>query len=457
MLPRESQISITDWSMQVPKRKPKLLKEVRSDSKPLPLPKKFVSFSVNDSRTIETAYQKLVEEEEDGETVQSNEVESPAASAGATSRRESRSINKTGQPEQRGGRVKVPVNEDYLFEVDIERRELAPVYWLGPIYEVRRGSWFYQEGSVLRPCEENLATQLEEGYLKVKPFRYPKFSEKSASRPASQKPGDEAKPLAVPLSRSATDSNDITPKTSVDNLRAEIQPALEDVASAAKEAAPYVPHEPQTHRLFGTYMNSVATYQDEIVAWLSSDGIMSRVSSTVYQRFAGGGYLGGVKLVRGYVGPDKANKATEAKPECPNISSISVTGKSSNPGLQLDERQQRLLKRRSAPPGTGLLLEPSESKLAENTLSESKSQEDALKRHISSMVIDAMDPERTEEAMRRRDENEIQHDYSDREGDDQSRRIDHLILVTHGIGQRLGMRYRSLKNNLPEFFDLFRM
>jgi hypothetical protein len=29
-------------------------------------------------------------------------------------------------------------------------------------YLVRRGTWFFQEGSVLRPCEENLAAQLEE-------------------------------------------------------------------------------------------------------------------------------------------------------------------------------------------------------------------------------------------------------------------------------------------------------
>jgi len=36
-------------------------------------------------------------------------------------------------------KVKVPVHEDFLFEVDIEKRELSPVYWLGPTYEVRRG------------------------------------------------------------------------------------------------------------------------------------------------------------------------------------------------------------------------------------------------------------------------------------------------------------------------------
>jgi hypothetical protein len=40
--------------------------------------------------------------------------------------------------------VKVPVNEDYLFDVDVERRELSPAYWLGPVYDVRRGTWFNQ-------------------------------------------------------------------------------------------------------------------------------------------------------------------------------------------------------------------------------------------------------------------------------------------------------------------------
>ena len=36
-----------------------------------------------------------------------------------------------GNPDQ----AKVPVNEDFLFDVDILERELAPVYWLGPVYE----------------------------------------------------------------------------------------------------------------------------------------------------------------------------------------------------------------------------------------------------------------------------------------------------------------------------------
>ncbi|CAG8795335.1 11254_t:CDS:2, partial [Gigaspora rosea] len=34
-------------------------------------------------------------------------------------------------------RTKVQCNEDYLFEVDIDKHEIHPVYWSGPIYEVR--------------------------------------------------------------------------------------------------------------------------------------------------------------------------------------------------------------------------------------------------------------------------------------------------------------------------------
>lgn len=45
--------------------------------------------------------------------------------------------------------LRVPVNEDFLFDVTIEQRELAPVYWLGPIYEVRRGTWFCMYSQVL--------------------------------------------------------------------------------------------------------------------------------------------------------------------------------------------------------------------------------------------------------------------------------------------------------------------
>ena len=397
--------------------------------KPLPPPKKFVAFSSNDSRSIETAYQKLVEEEEARNHGIRDENQRPAGEKYGD--KESNSINEVDNLDQ-GEKVKVPVNEDFLFDVDIEKRELAPVYWLGPIYEVRRGTWFYQDGSGVRPCEENLATQLEEGYLKLKPFRSLKVTEKNNPAASAIKPRDEPRSSVIPESINPN-LDDLTPKPSISNLRDANKQAIEDVTTDIKD-------EPQTHRLFGTYMNTIVTYQDDTVAWLSSDGIMSRVSSTVYQRFAGGGYFGGERVVRGYIDPSKAVKAPEVKSERPVTPVEGTTPKSNNSGLELEENQQKFLKRKSAPSSTKISLETRQRDTLESKPSRAKTREAALKRQISSMVIDTMDPENGEEAARKREEEEIQTDYIDHDGEEQSREIEHLILVTHGIGQRLGMR-----------------
>lgn len=59
----------------------------------------------------------------------------------------------------------VPVNEDELFQVDVSSRTISPVYWEGPVFDVRRASWFIQgDGSKWMPCEETLAEQIELGY-----------------------------------------------------------------------------------------------------------------------------------------------------------------------------------------------------------------------------------------------------------------------------------------------------
>lgn len=387
--------------LKAPKRKPKLLKDVNIESKPLPVPKKYMTFSPGDSQSIEKAYQKFIEDDEDeGQTAQSPiDLTTPESKSG---RKENSSLEGDGSSNQQRT-IKVPVNEDYLFDVDIEQRELAPVYWLGPIYDVRRGTWFYQEGSTLRPCDENLATQLEEGYLKVKPFRYPKPAVK-ATQP---KTADEAK---LPT---GSGSAEVTPRPSVEDLKG----ATEQTPSKSTD----VSHQPQTHRLFGSYMNSIVTYQDDTVAWLSDDSIVSRMSTTVYQRFAGGGYMSGVKIVRGYTKGEKTS--TDAKTEVPSAAAPDVVDEPENAGLRLDERQQRLLKRRSAPAGT----------LRASDIRDIHAEEQKAASSGSSTP-------KTEEAVRKLDEREIRDDYQDLPTEDQSREIEHLVLVTHGIGQRLGMR-----------------
>lgn len=293
---------------------------------------------------------------------------------------------------------------------------------------------------MLRPCEENLSLQLEEGYLKVKPFRYPKPQtvEKTRSRPASMVFSGDPPAASEPGTRS---SGEITPKGSVENLRAAAaQTATEPSSPGGKATAPATPHVPQTYRLFGTYMNSIVTYQDETVAWLSSDGIMSRVSSTMYQRFAGGAYLSGVKIVRGWQESGKTDNKPETKVE---TKAGATSDKATNPGLLPDERQQKLLKRRSAPPTAGLPSSTSDVEPKETTSLSANTPGDAIAASLSNMT-GAQSAEAAEEAMRQQDEQEIQEDYQDLDEADQSREIEHLVLVTHGIGQRLGMRTASV-------------
>jgi hypothetical protein len=86
------------------------------------VPKKYSAFSKSDSKSIEIQYQRLLEAAED------DAGQAQEADVGPHASKQKRSLN-ARIPTQ------VPVNEDFLFDVNIEERELGPVYWLGPIYE----------------------------------------------------------------------------------------------------------------------------------------------------------------------------------------------------------------------------------------------------------------------------------------------------------------------------------
>lgn len=205
-------------------------------------------------------------------------------------------------------------------------------------------------------------------------------------------------------------------------------PSAESQKTAATATQPLQPQLP-TYRLFGAYMNNVATYEDEKTAWMTTDGMLSWVAASVYERFAGGGYMSGVKLIRGYSEPKKAKEKEEVKPaaDAPDI-----------PGL--DERQQKLLKRRSAPPTTRDSLE--DLGYSQVVKKETEQRESKLQRQLSSFLeSEGRTTEETEEQIRKREEQEIQDDYNAQDGEAQGRDIEHLVLVTHGIGQRLGLRY----------------
>lgn len=368
--PRDCPTLKTRWfyAVDVPKRKPLSADQVADDkAKPPAVPKKFVPFALSDSQAIEASFQTYSDQQEQGEGKQTKE----------------------------NAAFKVPVNEDYLFDVDIQKNELEPAYWLGPVYEVRRGTWFYPENPP-RPCDENLANQLEEGYLKLQPWKHP-FAQ--SLRSASQ-----------PRSRTSSVAFDKAPNQ--DTISTPVTPkfAPSDTRASRADASPG-----NSYRLFGAYMNSTATYHDAHTVYVTSEDFMSRMGSAVYQRF---GSVGGTKLVRGYVEPRKGeSKAAE----------VSTSGS---------------VKRRSAPPG-------SLTSTPEGTNTPSEEQLEAprrstLERQLSSLAgqPDESSEELAEEA-RRQEEQEME-DYREQDGDDQEREIDHLVLVTHGIGQRLGLRLDSI-------------
>ncbi|KAL8728658.1 MAG: hypothetical protein Q9181_005271 [Wetmoreana brouardii] len=439
LYPRDCPSAQIKWyyAVDIPKKKPLPLEQPPRDA-PATAPKKYVAFSARDSRAIESAFRRLVDEED---TVTQRDLRGEnggdvglgrAKTIPVTGRTRNTSLD--GDVHQQGHEpFKVPVNEDFLFDVDIDKRELAPAYWLGPVYDVRRGSWFYQEGSNLRPCDENLANQLEEGFLKVKPWRYAADAQMRADSQSGSSTESEVLVEGIDSADGASLSKSL-PDSTVPDLESKGSNKEAPASVSAKSQL-------QTQRLFGAYMNSVVTYQDGSTAWILTDDLLSRMSSTVYQRFAGGGHLGGTKVVRGFT---EASKAKDKRSE------IEQTADDSKLGTKVTPKAQ---KRRSAPPeintGIGTSAVDAGNQSTDPNSEDNPKQESkiaALQRQMSNIVSspEPEDPAKQDEQARKGDEDEIEQDYKEADGDDQNRQIEHLVLVTHGIGQRLGLRVENL-------------
>ncbi|KAL5458907.1 hypothetical protein PMIN07_005962 [Paraphaeosphaeria minitans] len=414
-------------SVDVPKRKPFASSALVPEKQPVPRPRKWIPFSFDDSRSIENAFQKTAAEADAAETRRG--ILSPSGPASGLGK----------EPETS---TTVPVNEDYLFDVEIETRELSPVYWLGPVYDVKRGTWFTPDGE---PCDENLATQLEEGYLKVKPWRLTKPAEKrSESQPRTRpislnmKVDDDYRKELGRLNHRDSTSNPVTPKASFDNLKAEAGTDSAQSKTSTNSATP--PDESsRTYRLFGSHMNSVVTYQDDVTAYILTDDMWSRMGSTLYQRFAGAAHFAGQKYVRGYV--DSAKKKEE-KPSKEGANK-KATERPVTPSLAYGSDHER---QRAASGSETVSDMESEGEELGREASPGETRRKNLERQISSLIISTQtdSSERQEEAVRKREEEEMREDYKDHNKGEQGREIEHLLLVTHGIGQRLGIRMESV-------------
>ncbi|KAJ5247855.1 hypothetical protein N7468_002838 [Penicillium chermesinum] len=364
------------YAVDAPKRKPALLDtEKKAEQKPLPKPKKFVPFSVKDSLSIESTFQQLSDFEEASKSSQPS------------------------QTSQQSPTKNVPVNEDYLFDVNIEARELSPAYWVGPVYEVRRGTWFFQEGSALRPCEENLATQLEEGYLKLRPWRT-EASEGSA------------------IDTSLQDGQKEKPATANQQSSAGVAKQADTSKTSAAEAGndPAVSSSPSKNTVYSG-------------PWINTDDFVSRVSTTVFQKL---GRAPGTKVVRGLLDLRKGKESSENRgSERRPTESASNTA---NPSPPTGEMEQKVLV-----PGSS----PSLEKTISTTDPTPRRPKSTLERQMSSLAGEPQNSAELEEEARQQEEKEME-DSREVENEDRERDIDHLVLVTHGIGQRLGLRLESI-------------
>lgn len=232
---------------------------------------------------------------------------------------------------------------------------------------------------------------------------------------SDEKPNEKAKQVLQSTETSEASFDAPSEATAADKV-------VTEAGKVDESGEPAPAAQARTHRLFGAHMNSIVTYQDATTAWLLTDDLLSRMSSTVYQRFAGGGHLAGVKLTRGFVD-------TKEKASIEGAKSKSREYRSSDE----DTSDKEASDVRSG--------EDEEQQVA----SSSEKQRRKLERHVSSLVTSAKadDPARQEEELRRREEKEIRDDYKG-DSDGQDREIEHLLLVTHGIGQRLGLRLETV-------------
>ncbi|TPX53946.1 hypothetical protein PhCBS80983_g06098 [Powellomyces hirtus] len=326
------------------------------------IPATWKPFSGRDSANLEAAYQ-MLQQKKNGKQ---KESATPAVAA----------------PPSHEGSVtytKVPVNEDQLFEADVEKMETYPVYWHGPTYDIRRGTWFHAAfGGSYLPCDENLSRQLEDGYKKFQPWH---------STSAQSTPG------------TSTSVSSSTPVTSM--------------PGGPPAKAPQSQHE-QRWALFGPYMNQYVIYEGAHTAIQHSDDFGSKIGRAVMN-------IGGTRLTRGWDEVEKLRSKTKAQ--------------------VAKEKDRENMKAKDQAKGKGLETAPSPavSKPAVETDPAQK-----LGNGLSSIIPDITSSTGTitsEQAQKLQEKTETE-DYDGEEDGD--RPINHLVLVIHGIGQKLGERVEAV-------------
>ncbi|KAL7330958.1 hypothetical protein PS15p_203222 [Mucor circinelloides] len=270
----------------------------------------------------------------------------------------------------------VPVNEDHLFQVDIYKREISPVYWEGPVFEVRRATWFMQTDSKWLPCEENMAKQIEQGYHKHKPIK------------------SEPVVVVAELGSMVDKEKDIG---QVDEW-----PKEEPPSTTVKPINDLKVNEEQKEYLLGPYLGQYVIYSSPTQAWLLYDTAPAKIAKSFLEKLTNNQNLGGVKLLRGYneVEKETAKKEQEVKKDAKAPDEVDVNRK-----LHLD-------------------LEDDKPRLSTDS--------GDLSRGIS--------PQKKKELEEKEMIQQRAEDYDNEDSEEDVRNIDQIVFVIHGIGQQMSER-----------------
>ena len=182
----------------------------------------------------------------------------------------------------------------------------------------------------------------------------------------------------------------------------------------AKDGAPEQP----TWRLYGPHLNEFVIFVDPNTAWLFTDDLYGKLSANIWHKLSAGTHLGGIKIVRGYTEPRKPASRPATPPAGEKLTAAQAL--------------EAKFKRRSMPP-------PAKPTPQEET------REAVLERRMSSAYGDASAQAALMEAS-------MADDYEIT--DEPEREIEHLLLVTHGIGQKLSQRMESV--NFVHDVNVFR-
>ncbi|KAL0146365.1 DDHD domain-containing protein [Mucor lusitanicus] len=281
-------------------------------------------------------------------------------------------------------RAKVPVNEDHLFEVDVTQRTISPVYWEGPSYEVRRATWFMQSDGWV-PCEENIAEQIELGYYKHKPYLSATTStatatmdDEAAQSIASVK--GTASPTAS-TSTAATMSTSAPASTSISTSETAVEEKKLEISLAQKSVD-------KQWNLLGPYLGQYIVYTGENHAWLLSNSTSSKFAKSIITRLTNKQNLGGTRLIRGYPAVEEMTKKSKT--------SSTTSSKSAAP-TAVDEDKAAV---------------------------DSSSDEELNVKEEEKQQMEANEAE----------------DYDNENSEEEVRKIDHLMFVIHGVGQKMSER-----------------